>query len=122
MAYDVMLHIKITMSTPRVLDVVVVMAMGTIVAMASSQPLDEYPHPAHTKSSMLLVRSSRHRALDIIDVYMLWLTSTPRECPLGVSRWMVTPRGDIYGWRLEDDRSSAMADICRMEPMAAMAR
>ena len=35
---------------------------------------------------------------------------------------MVTPRGDIYGWRLEDDRSSAMADICRMEPMAAMAR
>ena len=36
-AYEVMLHIKTTISTPRVLDVVVMMTMGTITQMAMSQ-------------------------------------------------------------------------------------
>ena len=36
-AYDVMLHIKTTISTPRVLDVVVMMTTGTSTEMASSQ-------------------------------------------------------------------------------------
>ena len=42
-AYDVMLHIKTTISTPRVLDVVVMMIMGTITDMASSQLVYGWP-------------------------------------------------------------------------------